>query len=464
MLLGHGEKYGGHATSSYDPERREIDEMITQMAEESISLFCLNITSKTDKMFKVFKDIYNEKMPNNTLFEIIDNNNISFSDVVADFAIKIYLQQRKKKQESCLLDKETAVEILKSNYGIDNKNPDDNLRFILGKCSPVLLIPGIYSTKLKVELNCKGLASEEKDTTLKNIRLFCGNDVCKDESKTSEEHPLLFSILEDAFGLEITNAKKYGACLGHMATYFQNEKECPKAGNKNTCFYSKYVKVGFYGGTTHTLKESRCGVEGISNVVQTGDLTLDAVISLKATAANSFSTISKNLINQKYKEGFSLAALPNDYRRYLATNNFATEVFKSQINRLYKNTGKPVVIISHSFGTLVTLTNLLKNKNDKTFMKKIKKFVALAPPFAGSSELLNVFLHTSNFIDNDFTKYPEFGQYLIYKSLPTIMELRPQPMAAKIFTSKDYEELGNALRGRLEIERDCNEKKCTVSQ
>ena len=139
-------------------------------------------------------------------------------------------------------------------------------------------------------------------------------------------------------------------------------------------------------------------------------------------------------------------------------------MFKSQINRLYKNTGKPVVIISHSFGTLVTLTNLLKNKNDKTFMKKIKKFVALAPPFAGSSELLNVFLHTSNFIDNDFTKYPEFGQYLIYKSLPTIMELRPQPMAAKIFTSKDYEELGNALKGRLEIEKDCNEKKCTLSQ
>ena len=52
---GHGEKYGGHNTSSSDPERREIDEMITEMAEESISLFCLRITNKTDiKYLKIY--------------------------------------------------------------------------------------------------------------------------------------------------------------------------------------------------------------------------------------------------------------------------------------------------------------------------------------------------------------------------------------------------------------------------
>ena len=461
---GHGEKYGGHNTSSSDPERREIDEMITEMAEESISLFCLRITNKTDIMFKVFKDIYNKKKQNNTLFKIINNENISFSGEIIDYATSIYLEQRHLKEEGCLMDKKSAIEVLKNEYGIDNKNPDDNLRFILGKCSPVLLVPGVYSTKLKVEFNCKGLATEEKDTTLKNIRLYCGNEVCKDESKTSEEHPLLFSLLEKAFGIEVFNAKKYGTCLGYIATFFQNENECPKVGKKRICFHSKYVKVGYYGGTTNTVKKGRCGVEGISNVVQTGDLLLDKMISKFATVADSFYTISRNLINLKYKEGFSLAALPNDFRRYLASNNFATEVFKSQINRLYENTGKPVIIVAHSYGTLLTLTNLLKNKNDKDFMKKIKKFIAMAPPFAGSSKLLDVFLHATNDLNNKMTNYPNFGQYLIYKSLPTIVELRPQPMAAKIFTSPDYKELGNALRDRLEIERDCKEKNCDISE
>lgn len=129
--------------------------------------------------------------------------------------------------QNCLLDKETAVEILKSKYGINNKNPDDNLRFILGRCNPVLLVPGVYATKLKVEFNCKGLSTYEKDTTLKNIRIYCGNDVCQYESNESEEYPLLFALLNPVFGIEASNAKKYGACLGHISNYFQNEEECP---------------------------------------------------------------------------------------------------------------------------------------------------------------------------------------------------------------------------------------------
>ena len=463
---GHGEKYGGHNTSDSDPKRRDIGEMIGEMAEDGISLFCMKITEKTDLMYKVFNEIYNEKKNNNTLFAIADGNDNSFTDLIVNYSIQVYYEQRKRneEEEGCLLSKKAAIDVLKSEYGIDNNNPDENLRFILGKCSPVLLVPGVYSTKLKVEFNCKGIAKEEKDTTLKNIRLYCGFDVCSDETKTSEEHPLLFSLLDMAFGIEILNKYKHGACLGHIATYFQNENECPKVGKKSVCHYSKYVKVGFYGGTSDTLDESRCGIEGISNVVQTGDLLIDAILStFAAKAADSFYTISKNLIHQKYKEGFSLAALPNDFRRFLASNNFATQVFESQINRLYNNTGKPVVIIAHSYGTLLTLTNLLKFENDKEFMKKIKKFIAMAPPFAGSSKLLDVFLHTTKDFDSNMANYPNFGQYLLYKSLPTIMELRPQPMAAKIFTDSEYEELGNALKERIEIERDCKNKNCDTS-
>ena len=157
--------------------------------------------------------------------------------------------------------------------------------------------------------------------------------------------------------------------------------------------------------------------------------------------------------------------MPNDYRRYLATNNFASKVFISQINRLYKNTGKPVIIIAHSYGTLLTLTNLLKNKKDKEFMKKIKKFVAMAPPFSGSSLLLDIFLHgTQDFDKNSKTQYPLFGQYLLYKSLPTAMELRPLSIAAKIFIDPSYNELGNALRSRLEIETQGKSKECNIDE
>ena len=493
----HGIKYGGYEDDEdllgEVPERRIIEEMIAEMAEENIALFCYRISYNTDKMFKLFENIYNDTKSNNTKFQIVNSYSNSLSDVVVNYAVEVYNEQRKNQNQECLLPNYTAVDILKSNYSINNPNPDDNLRFILGKCSPVLLVPGIYATKLVVEINCKGLSKYERDTTLKEIRLYCGYSICKDESNESEEHSLLLSFLDEAFGIEGFADYNHGACLGHIANYFQNENECPKVDGKNNCFYSKYVKVGYYGGTKETLKNSRCGIEGITNVIQTGDLQVDSILNHFVGVSDSFNKISKNLVKIGYKEGFSLGGLPNDYRRYLASNNFAINTFKSQINRLYNNTGKPVIVIAHSYGTLLTLTNLLRNKEDKAFLKKIKKFIAMAPPFAGSSKLLNVFLQgstdfnkeilinlpkiASNILDfilpgaNDIdelslsiTNYNIFGQYLLYKSLPTVMELRPLPIASQIFIDSSYNELGEALRGRLEIETKCKEKNCDYSE
>lgn len=474
----YGKKYGGEEYSSWNkkPERRDLDKMVEEMAEKGISLFCLRILQQTDIMYKIFEDIYNKKKANNTQFLIVDSENISLSEVVINYAVKVYNEQRNS-NDNCLISEKEAISILKTKYGINNIIPDENIRFLLGKCNPVLLVPGVYATKLVVQLNCKEIVKKEKDTTLKDIRLFCSSTVCQNELAENEEHSLLISLLDEAFGIEGSRDYSYGSCLGLIATYYQNENECPKVNGKSICHYSKYIKVGYYGGTTNTLKNSRCGVEGVTNVIQTGDLLVDSVLNSVVGVSGSFNLISKNLIKRGYKEGFSLGAIPNDYRRYLYTNNFATKVFESQINRLYQNTGKPVVIVAHSYGTLLTLTNLLKKKEDKSFLKKIKKFVAMAPPFAGATKLLDVFLHGTDDFNKVFethlynwnikiylVHYSLFGQYLMYKALPTIMELRPQSIAAQIFTDSSYNDLGNAIKDRLEIERICKNKNCNISE
>ena len=43
------------------------------------------------------------------------------------------------------------------------------------------------------------------------------------------------------------------------------------------------------------------------------------------------------------------------------------------------------------------------------------------------------------------------------------MELRPKSIASKIFTDPSYSELGDALRGRLEIEKNSKTKNCYFS-
>ena len=372
--------------------------------------------------------------------------------------------------DECLMPKSDAVKVLQQSYGVTNSNPDDNLKFILGRCNPVLLIPGIYATKLIVELQCKNIATEEKLTTLKNLRLFCGDTLCKDETKVYEEHPLFMGVLDKAFTIIGTENDKYSSCLAFIMNFFQNPNECPTVNNKNLCYYSKYIKVGYYGCSTDTLEDSRCGIEGVQNIIQTGSLTVDDFINFGA--AKSFKGIAKALIKRGYKEGFSLGAVPNDYRRFLATNNFATQVFEKQINRLYLNTGKPVVIVAHSYGTLLTLTNLIKRKDNANFLKKIKKFVAIAPPYAGATKLLDAFLHGLNDWNKEIdimgrkikiTNYNIFGQQFMYKTLPTITELRPLSIAQKLFTDSKYSELGAALKARIDTEKECKATNCAAS-
>ena len=152
----------------------------------------------------------------------------------------------------------------------------------------------------------------------------------------------------------------------------------------------------------------------------------------------------------------------------MSTNNFSKKVFRSQIERLYSNTGKPVVIVAHSYGSLLTLTNLVRSENND-LIPKIKKFVAVAPPFAGSSKLLDIFLHGMNDWNRSFnvlgktftiTNYNIFGQNMMYKSIPVITELRPLSIAAKLFTDSNYKEFGDAIRERINYEKRCENVKC----
>ena len=370
--------------------------------------------------------------------------------------------------DECLVDKNTAKTMLKNTYEIDT-TPDKNLRFILGKCNPVLLVPGVYATKLVVEVNCKGLYANEKESNFRNLRIFCGDTVCKDTSVTSEEHPLFVALLDKAFSILGGENDKYSTCLGFFMNFFQNQNECPKSNGKNLCNYSPYIKVGFYGGSTITESKSRCGVEGVQDIIQSGLLAVDNLINIGA--AQSYKSMINAFVKRGYEDGFSLGGLPNDYRRYLATNNFSKKVFRKQIERLYANTGKPVVVIGHSYGTLLTLNNLVDSSN-KDLLPKIKKFIAIAPPFAGAGKLMDVFLHGMDDWNKSFdvfgkqihiTNYNKFGQHMMYKSLPTLMELRPQASTSHLFTDDKYKDFADAVRGRINIENKCKNTNCISS-
>lgn len=369
----------------------------------------------------------------------------------------------------CLLDKNEAKSILSESYGIST-SPDEKMRFILGKCNPVLLIPGIFCTQLRVKVNCKKLKANEPQKFM-DTRVFCGNTVCKDENSENDEQVIFPAMLDSPYQLVETDGNKYSSCLGYFFQYYNSKDECPKTDSGDyVCNYSDNIRITFRGGTEKSKKDSDCGLGAIDNIIHTGNPLFDAGAHAAAPVAKVFHEAISKLKKMGYHEGFSLAGIPQDYRRFASTNPFAVKAFEYQINQLYANTGKPVVIVGHSYGTLLTLAQLLKSSS--ATLGKVKRFIALAPPFAGAGDLLNVFLYGhkdfNKKIDlgslNVFNLYFDmFAQNMMFKALPSINELRPLNIVNTLFTSAEYKDFGAAVSERLALEKECANKNCDAS-
>ena len=196
-------------------------------------------------------------------------------------------------------------------------------------------------------------------------------------------------------------------------------------------------------------KKFKCGLNSVGHVTE-GDWASTRV----------FEDMIKNLTSMGYKEGFSLGSIPYDFRRFIVTNEFEKKVFRFQIENLYNITGKKVIIIAHSFGTLITLNNLIYKEN-KDLIPKIKKFIAIGPPFAGATKLLDAFLHGLKDFDQGLTSFHKFGQFLMLKSIPTLTELKPFPFISHLFSDEYYSDFAKAIRQRLNMENICSSKECS---
>ena len=107
--------------------------------------------------------------------------------------------------------------------------------------------------------------------------------------------------------------------------FYNKKDECPIDDNGNhICYYSKYIEIGPYGSSSNTVKDNKCGLNGVTNVIQTGNEVLDSVVNQGAPKV--FITMIKRLKQMGYRVGFSYAGIPYDYRRSLNKNDFAIKL------------------------------------------------------------------------------------------------------------------------------------------
>ena len=77
-----------------DKEGRNIEDYIKFFAQNEISLYCLKINSTTDKMFKIFKDIYTKNKDKNSKNEFVVEQGKKIFNIVTENTIKSF-QNRK---------------------------------------------------------------------------------------------------------------------------------------------------------------------------------------------------------------------------------------------------------------------------------------------------------------------------------------------------------------------------------
>ena len=365
-------------------------------------------------------------------------------------------------ENSCLVSESEAYTILKEKYNLnpDYINIDQNIRFILGKCNPIIYIPALYASRLVISINCP--VFKQDFLTFLKMRLFCGETICKDETNENEEYVFFPAILDSPFQLLVSeDINKYTACQGFFYRFHNNKNECP---NQN-CEYSDGVRISYYGGTKQSKDDSKCGIKSLEDIIYAGKIIPPLIINKIASV--SFYIMIQNYRNMGYKDGFSQAGISYDYRRYIHSHKFFENAFIYEVNRLYRNTGKKVVIITHSLGGLLTLSSLLKSKTD--ILNKIKAFVPIVPPFAGSSHLLEAYLYGLTDMTTEINignlihikaELSKFSQAMYTCFIPVVAELRPQFGLIKELMKNEYNKLKLAVDELIKVEKECWDKNC----
>ena len=334
------------------------------------------------------------------------------------------------------------------------------MRFILGKCNPVIYVPSIYASRLVASINCSVFKKDFMSYI--KMRLYCGNTICADDKDTIEEYVIFPAIFDSPFQIRVTeNVNKFTACQGYFLGYYNSRKECPE-GN---CEYSDGVRISVYGGTKSTKNKSKCGIYAQEDVIYYGKI-IPSFVFKKRTTESSY-VMFDYFRKMGYKDGFSSAGIAYDYRRYIHSCKYFESAFEYEINSLYRNTGKPVVIISASHGGSFALNELIKASPE--LKKKIKSFVPIVPPFAGSSHLLQAYLYGLPDFDTTINikdiikiqiKVTYFSESLYFNSCPVIAELRPQYGIITAIQKPEYNKFKLAIEELVAVEKECGDIIC----
>jgi len=241
--------------------------------------------------------------------------------------------------------------------------------FAKGPCAPTAFIPGIGGSKFRVIINCMQMKLYNQDLFKSCGWSSCGQGLFG--APLTEYVLWIPSPITPMSFIQPTPGKRE-CFVGLMSVAFEIK------GKKITINENPGVKVVTIGESPETIgyEGGHCGFDSIRYLI-------DFRIVKKIQEMSYFGDLMDAFENAGYISGLTMQALPYNWRIGYAENRLDYK-FERTLKMLNAITGKKVLIASHSMGNLNTLHNIWK-LTDEQKENLIARYIAMAPPFIGSS-------------------------------------------------------------------------------
>ena len=265
-----------------------------------------------------------------------------------------------------------------------NSKPRENLskkqmltEFAKGPCNPIILAPGVMSTKLVVKVKCQELREQEPNTFS-----LCGWNACEKtisqfwRTVPKEEYVLWIPSVTGPLSIFSISVSSNLCFANLIKPHFDLSKPpgqiiVPRKG----------VEIKIYGFTEGTKKDKDCGGSAIRDLLP---------LPLQNETTTAFGNFLNSFEHIGYVSGLTIQPIPYNFY-YSYRNNEFKKGFKQNLVKLNKHTGKRVTLIAHSMGNI----NILYNLNLLTLKEKVKyvyNYISIAPPFLGSAKVIKILL------------------------------------------------------------------------
>jgi hypothetical protein len=230
---------------------------------------------------------------------------------------------------------------------------------IAGDCLPVVWLSGLYGNKMQLQITDCDLLRKHHPS----IAQACGYD-----KKCKNNQEALFWLTEE---FETRNGS---TCFGEILkiNYIKQGEEYVEQEHKG-------LRLTFYGNTPETRDKSECGF-GASCFL------LDKNFYFGKQAIYGAKYIKEHLLELGYQIGYNLFSVPLDWRRTTKDPHNQT-LLKDAVDVAYKINNKPVILMAHSYGNLVSV-DYLYTLSPEEKKQKIARLMSIGAPYLGSSKIV----------------------------------------------------------------------------